>query len=171
MRSLPFGRSAVKRSAEAILAFPLGWRPPAKGAPAGPAGKALQHRSRLRKEPAVLQGCDGCSCTRRDFHCLLYSPVRGPLHWPCQWHGQCRGPQGPHDTHSRHPVPGGEKRQKQAGGKGVGMPCRILPAGGNPAGNRRTRLGDRCFTAAVGMPNEAPPACWRCFRRHPPWRS
>ncbi|KAJ1187712.1 hypothetical protein NDU88_004483 [Pleurodeles waltl] len=50
-------------------------------------------------------------------------------------------------------------------------PWRILPAGGNPAGNRRTRLGDRGFTAAVGIHKEAPPACWRCFRGRRPWRS
>ncbi|KAJ1213410.1 hypothetical protein NDU88_001047, partial [Pleurodeles waltl] len=45
------------------------------------------------------------------------------------------------------------------------------PARGNPAGNRWIPFSDRGFTAAVRMGNEAPPACWRCFRCPRPWRS
>ncbi|KAJ1172733.1 hypothetical protein NDU88_004576 [Pleurodeles waltl] len=49
--------------------------------------------------------------------------LRGPLQCPCHWHGHCRGPQGPHDTPHRHPVPGGRNRQEQDGDEGVGIPC------------------------------------------------
>ncbi|KAJ1166409.1 hypothetical protein NDU88_006813 [Pleurodeles waltl] len=64
-REPPEDRTAV------ILTFPLGWRATAKRPPARPAGKHQQRGSRLRMEPAELLVCDGCSCTRRDFQCLL----------------------------------------------------------------------------------------------------
>ncbi|KAJ1106110.1 hypothetical protein NDU88_003513 [Pleurodeles waltl] len=38
------------------------------------------------------------------------------------------GPQGPHDTRSRQPLPGGVNRQEQAGGKGVGITMAALHA-------------------------------------------
>ncbi|KAJ1097819.1 hypothetical protein NDU88_002935 [Pleurodeles waltl] len=38
---------------------------------ARPAGNPLPRGCRLRMEPAEWKGCDGCSCTRRDFQCLL----------------------------------------------------------------------------------------------------
>ncbi|KAJ1096456.1 hypothetical protein NDU88_001597 [Pleurodeles waltl] len=91
-----------------------------------------------------------------------------------------RGPQVPHNTRSRQPGSGGENRQNQVGGKGVGIPMAALLAAppwkipwgsGKPAGNRRLPFSDRGFTAAVRMTPEAPPACWRCFRGRWPWRS
>ncbi|KAJ1174443.1 hypothetical protein NDU88_006265 [Pleurodeles waltl] len=69
---------------------------------------------------------------------------------------------------------------EQDGGKGVGIPMaallaaspwRIPMARGKPAGNRRFPFSDRGFTAAVRIGQEAPPACWRCFRGRWPWRS
>ncbi|KAJ1180824.1 hypothetical protein NDU88_006039 [Pleurodeles waltl] len=173
-----------QKTVDAILAFPLGRRATAKRAPSG--------KGPATRKPAP-NGAGGVAGVRRvQLHPSRFSlsakqtvkifmgPVRGPLHCPCLWHGQCRGPQGPHDSRSRHPVSGGENRQKQAGGKGVGIPkaalqavppWRIPLAGEKPAEKRRTRLGDRGFTAAVGIQNEAPPACWRCFSQPPPWRS
>ncbi|KAJ1096920.1 hypothetical protein NDU88_002050 [Pleurodeles waltl] len=163
--------------------------------PAGPAGDLQKIARRPRgKAPAKRKpapnGAGGFAGVQRvQWHPSRFSvsakrtlkifvgPVRGPLHCPCQWHGQCRGPQGPHDTRSRHPVPGGKKRQEQDGGKGVGIPMAALQAAppwripwgrGKPAGNRWFPFSDRGFTAAVRMAQEAPPACWRCFRGR--WR-
>ncbi|KAJ1143417.1 hypothetical protein NDU88_009726 [Pleurodeles waltl] len=64
-REPPFGRYAVKRPLPAFQ--PSRWA--GRRYPAQREG-GLQHRSRLRMEPAVLRACDGCSCTRRAFHCL-----------------------------------------------------------------------------------------------------
>ncbi|KAJ1091229.1 hypothetical protein NDU88_004356 [Pleurodeles waltl] len=100
-----------------------------------------------------------------------------------QWHPSRKslwGPvRGPHDTRSRHPVPGGFYRQDQDGGKGVGIPMAVLRAAppwrilwgrGKPAGNRRLPFSVRGFTAAVRIAHEAPPAGWRYFRGTLPWR-
>ncbi|KAJ1181622.1 hypothetical protein NDU88_006829 [Pleurodeles waltl] len=50
-------------------------------------------------------------------------------------------------------------------------PWRIQWGGGTLAGARQWCRSDRGFTAAVGIPIGAPPACRRCSRGPPPWRS
>ncbi|KAJ1162731.1 hypothetical protein NDU88_003197 [Pleurodeles waltl] len=50
-------------------------------------------------------------------------------------------------------------------------PRRIQWGRGTLAGPRQWCRSDRGFTAAVGIPIEAPPACRRCSRGPPPWRS
>ncbi|KAJ1217012.1 hypothetical protein NDU88_004609 [Pleurodeles waltl] len=50
-------------------------------------------------------------------------------------------------------------------------PWRIQCGGGTLAGARQWCRSDRGFTAAVGIPIGAPPACRRCSRGPPPWRS
>ncbi|KAJ1202684.1 hypothetical protein NDU88_006481 [Pleurodeles waltl] len=63
--------------------------------------------------------------------------------------------------------------RNRVAGRGSESPWRrrIPWARGKPAGNRRLPFSDRGFTAAVRMAQEAPPACWRCFRGRWPWRS
>ncbi|KAJ1187427.1 hypothetical protein NDU88_004203 [Pleurodeles waltl] len=86
---------------------------------------------------------------------------------------------GPHNTPCRHPLPGGQNRQEQDGGMGVGIPMaaqqaappwRIPQGSGEPAVYRRFSVSDRSCTAAVRMPKGAPPACWRCSGGRWPWR-
>ncbi|KAJ1192658.1 hypothetical protein NDU88_001964 [Pleurodeles waltl] len=50
-------------------------------------------------------------------------------------------------------------------------PWRIPMGGGTLAGDRQCCRSDRGFTAAVGMPIGAPPACRRCSRGPPTRRS
>ncbi|KAJ1149916.1 hypothetical protein NDU88_002715 [Pleurodeles waltl] len=64
-------------------------------------------------EPAEWEGATGAVAPVANFTvCNADSEIqsgallRGPLQCPCHWHGHCRGPQGPHDTPYRHPVPG-----------------------------------------------------------------
>ncbi|KAJ1176698.1 hypothetical protein NDU88_001966 [Pleurodeles waltl] len=63
---------------------------------------------------------------------------------------------------------------------GVGIPAAVQQAApprriqwgrGTLAGPRQWCRSDRGFTAAVGIPIGAPPACRRCSRGPPPWRS
>ncbi|KAJ1148847.1 hypothetical protein NDU88_001671 [Pleurodeles waltl] len=63
---------------------------------------------------------------------------------------------------------------------GVGIPAAVQQAApprriqwgrGTLAGPRQWCRSDRGFTAAVGIPIGAPPACRRCSRAPPPWRS
>ncbi|KAJ1095915.1 hypothetical protein NDU88_001065 [Pleurodeles waltl] len=75
-------------------------------------------------EPAEWEGATGAvapvanfSVCKADTEILCGALLRGPLQCPCHWHGHCRGPQGPHDTPYRHPVPGG-----QDGGMGCQNP-------------------------------------------------
>ncbi|KAJ1202195.1 hypothetical protein NDU88_005996 [Pleurodeles waltl] len=62
---------------------------------------------------------------------------------------------------------------------GVGIPAAVQQAApprriqwgrGTLAGPRQWCRSDRGFTAAVGIPIGAPPACRRCSRVPPPWR-
>ncbi|KAJ1206332.1 hypothetical protein NDU88_001739 [Pleurodeles waltl] len=87
---------------------------------------------------------------------------------------------GPRDPPYRHPVPGGRTAGIWMAVGGVGIPSaaqqaappwRIQWGGGTLAGDRQCFRSDRGFTAAVGIPIGAPPACRRCSRGPPPWRS
>ncbi|KAJ1108333.1 hypothetical protein NDU88_005709 [Pleurodeles waltl] len=162
--------------------------------PAGPAGdrqKAARWPS--GKAPSTMKpapnGAGGVERVRRvQLHPLRFSVsarqtlkiIMGPcLGAPALPMTVAWAVQGPHNTRSRHPVPGGFYRQDQDGGKGVGIPMAVLQAAppwrilwgrGKPSGNHRLPFSDRGFTAGVRIAHEAPPACWRCFRGTLPWQ-
>ncbi|KAJ1135214.1 hypothetical protein NDU88_001658 [Pleurodeles waltl] len=147
--------------------------------PAGPAGGNLVSARRPSGDLARNKGA-GSKWSRR---CCAHATgavapvalftvcsVRGPLHCPCQWHGQSRGPATPRTASLFLAVQTARKRLA-VGGLVIpvaALPWRITTAGDIVAGNHRPRRCDRSASAAVVMTREAPPACWWCFRHYSP---
>ncbi|KAJ1213956.1 hypothetical protein NDU88_001585 [Pleurodeles waltl] len=123
-----------RKTAEGILAFPLGWQATARRPPASPAGNPFPRGSRLRMEPAEWE-------------------VPMPLALALQ------GPPGA----PRHPIPSScswrANRQEQDGGMGCRNPIGKLRRHGGflrAAENRRETAGFPFLTAAKPPRSECP---------------
>ncbi|KAJ1192578.1 hypothetical protein NDU88_001885 [Pleurodeles waltl] len=130
-------RSAVKRPRGSFrLSRWAGGRPP-KGRPPAQRERPCNNEAGSEWSRRSCRGATGAvapvaiSLSAKQTVKIFMGPCYGApaLPMPVAW-----AVQGPHDTRSHHPVSGGVNRQKQAGGKGVGIPMEDSPGQGKSGG-------------------------------------